>query len=103
MTTFTQRLRESERTSRARRLSQGSRSVLLRASSLRSLPRTQPPCTNVSLPSGRISDTVACRSTSGRDERTQRRTDPAPITVVFAGRPRVAYETAVPEGRLAHL
>ena len=50
--------------------------------SLRSLARIQPFWTNVSLPSGRTSLTVACRSTSGVDDLTQRLTAPAPIAVV---------------------
>ena len=50
--------------------------------SLRSLARSQPFCTNVSLPSGRTSLIVACRSTSGVDERTQSETAPVPMTVV---------------------
>ena len=52
--------------------------------SLRSLARNHPFWTKVSLPSGRTSLTVAWRSTSGVDERTQRCTAPAPTTVVFA-------------------
>ena len=46
------------------------------------LPRTQPFCTKVSLPSGLTSLIVACRSTLGAEERTQALTAPAPITVV---------------------
>ena len=42
-----------------------------RRSSLRSLPRTQPFCTKVSLPSGLTSLIVAWRSTLGVEERTQ--------------------------------
>src|SRR5689334_7487355 len=52
--------------------------------SLRTLARIQPFCTNVSFPSGRISLIVASRSTSGVDDRTQRFTAPAPMTVAFA-------------------
>src|SRR4051794_7092978 len=48
MVTFTKRRRGSRATSRRRRLSTGSSRVLFRRSSLRSLPRNQPPCTNVS-------------------------------------------------------
>ncbi len=40
--------------------------------SLRSLARSHPFWTNVSLPSGRTSLTVAWRSTSGVDERSHR-------------------------------
>ena len=52
--------------------------------SLRSLARIQPFWTKVSLPSGRTSLTVACRSTSGVDDFTQRLTEPPPIAVVSA-------------------
>ena len=45
--------------------------VLFSRSSLRSSPRSQPLWTNVSLPSGRTSVTVACRSTLGFEERTR--------------------------------
>src|SRR5438552_18204035 len=51
--------------------------------SLRSLARIQPFCTNVSLPSGRTSLTVAWRSTSGVDDLTHRWTAPAPMAVVL--------------------
>ena len=67
----------------ARRLRTGSSGVLLAASSLRSLPRSQPLCTKVSLPSGRTSLIVAWRSTFGVEERTQACTAPAPTTVVL--------------------
>ena len=50
--------------------------------SLRSLARSQPFWTNVSLPSGRTSLTVAWRSTSGVDDLTHRWTAPPPIAVV---------------------
>ena len=80
--TSTKWLRGIGETSASRRLRTGSSSVLLAASSLRSLARTQPPCTKVSLPSGRTSLIVACRSTFGVDERTQTFTAPAPTTVV---------------------
>src|SRR5450432_1740075 len=66
--------------------------------SLRSLARIQPFWTNVSLPSGRTSLIVACRSTSGVDDRTQRSTAPLPTTVVFAVSGAETYETAVPDG-----
>src|SRR2546423_3401271 len=66
--------------------------------SLRSLARIQPFWTNVSFPSGRTSLIVACRSTSGVDDRTQRLTEPLPTTVVFAVSGGVTYETAVPDG-----
>src|SRR5438876_4342264 len=66
--------------------------------SLRSLARIQPFCTNVSFPSGRTSLIVASRSTSGADERTQRFTDPLPITVLLPANGCVTYETAVPDG-----
>jgi hypothetical protein len=48
------------------------------------LARTQPFCTNVSLPSGRTSLIVACRSTLGFEALTHSFTPPAPKTVVFA-------------------
>ena len=66
--------------------------------SLRSLARIQPFWTNVSLPSGRTSLTVACRSTSGVEERTHRWTAPPPITVVFVFSGADTYDTAVPAG-----
>ena len=82
--TFTKRLRGSGLTSRLRRLRTGSNLRLLRRSSLRSLARSQPPCTNVSLPSGRTSLIVAWRSALRVEERIQACTAPAPITVVVA-------------------
>src|SRR4249919_4404358 len=66
--------------------------------SLRSLARIQPFWTKVSLPSGRTSLIVACRSTSGVDDRTQRFTAPLPMTVVSPVSGGETYETAVPEG-----
>src|SRR5213075_1775291 len=77
-------------------------SVLLAASSLRSLARTQPFCTKVSLPSGRTSLIVACRSTSGVEDRTQRSTRPAPTTVVSALSGCVTYATACRAGSCDH-
>ena len=68
----------------SRRLWTGSSSVLLAGSSARASPRIQPPCTKVSLPSGRISLIVTSRSTFGFDERTQTSTAPTPSTVVSA-------------------
>src|SRR2546430_16886301 len=53
------------------------------AASLRSLARIQPFWTNVSLPSGRASLTVAWRSTSGVDDLTQRWTAPPPMAVAL--------------------
>src|SRR5215204_2809733 len=85
-------------TSDSLRLSTGSSRVLLSGSSLRSLPRTQPLCTYVSLPSGLTSVTVAWRSTFGADERTHASTAPAPMAVVLLLRGLVRYETAVPGG-----
>ena len=70
--------------------------MLLFVASARMLPRTQPLCTKVSLPSGRTSLTVACRSTFGVDDLTHRRTAPAPMTVVVAGSGSVTYATALP-------
>src|SRR3954465_13208221 len=95
MTTWTNRLRGKGETSRALRLRVGSSSVLFRRSSLRSLPRSQPPCTNVSLPSGLTSVIVAWRSTFERVERSQARTAPAPMTVVLPRKGLVTYETAL--------
>src|SRR5260221_1898149 len=66
--------------------------------SLRSLARIQPFCANVSFPSGRTSLIVACRSTSGVDDRTQRSTAPLPTTAVSAVSGAETYETAVPVG-----
>src|SRR6185312_7336924 len=85
-------------TSDARRLSTGSSGVLFFASSLRSSARSQPPCTKVSLPSGRTSVIVAWRSTFGVDERTHAFTAPAPITVVLAVSGLVTYDAALPAG-----
>ena len=83
----------------ARRLRTGSSGVLLAASSLRSLPRSQPPWTKVSLPSGRTSLIVAWRSTFGVEERTQACTAPAPMTVVVgAQRARSGTTRALPAG-----
>src|SRR4030081_2210006 len=65
---------------------------------LRSLARIQPFCTNVSLPSGRTSLTVAWRSTSGVEDRSHRCTAPAPITVVLVLSGADRYATAVPAG-----
>src|SRR6478735_2247557 len=66
--------------------------------SLRSLPRSQPFWTKTSFPSGRTSLIVACRSTSGVDERTQSETAPLPTTVVSPVSGAETYETAVPDG-----
>ena len=65
---------------------------------MRSLPRTQPFCTKVSLPSGRTSVTVAWRSTLGVEERTQACTAPAPMTVAFWLSGLVTYDAALPAG-----
>src|SRR3712207_6403174 len=89
-------------TCRARRLSTGSSGVLLALSSLRSLARSQPPCTNVSLPSGRTSLMVAWRSTFGLDDRTHACTAPAPSTVVSSASGSVTYEAALPAGFDTH-
>src|SRR5712691_9979618 len=70
--------------------------------SLRSLARIQPFWMKVSFPSGRTSLIVACRSTSGVDDRTQRLTAPLPMTVVFAVGDAETYETAVPDGLCCH-
>ena len=72
--------------------------MLFFASSLRMLARTQPPWTKTSLPSGRTSLIVACRSTSGRAERALITTLPAPITVVSSASGSVMNEAAVPSG-----
>ena len=68
------------------------------AESVRSLARIHPFWTNVSIPSGRTSLTVACKSTSGVDDRTHRLTDPAPMTVVFSLNGADTTDTAVPDG-----
>src|SRR5436190_16974222 len=91
------------RLSRRRPLGHGSSAVLFAGSSLRKLLRSQPPCTNVSLPSGRTSLIVACRSTFGFVERIHRSTRPAPTTVVLALSGLVTYETPVPAGGACHL
>src|ERR1700730_19402438 len=64
--------------------------------SLRSLARIQPFWTNVSLPSGRTSLTVAWRSTSGVDDLTQRWMAPPPIAVVLLAIGADRYDTAEP-------
>src|SRR5438270_5909729 len=66
--------------------------------SVRSLPRIQPFWTNVSLPSGLTSLTVAWKSTSGVDDLTHRCTAPPPIAVVFVVSGADTYETAEPAG-----
>src|SRR5579871_578000 len=92
-------------TSEASMLGIGSRGVLswwstllVPVDSLRSLARIQPSCTKVSLPLASTSLTVACRSTSGVEERTHRSTAPPPMTVVFADRGALRKETAEPAG-----
>jgi hypothetical protein len=70
--------------------------------SLRSLARIQPFWTKVSIPSGRTSLIVACRSTSGVDDLTQRCTAPLPRTVVACVSGAVTYETDVPAGFCFH-
>src|ERR1051325_859860 len=91
--------------SAARNVGMGSSAVLGRlkmlfdvVDSFRSLARIQPFCTNVSLPSGRTSLIVACRSTSGVDDRTHTVTAPLPTTVVLAVSGDVTYDTALPAG-----
>src|SRR4051794_37923361 len=88
----------------------GSSAVLFRLNmlselveSLRSLARSHPFWTNVSLPSARTSLIVACRSTSGVDDLTHRSTAPLPTTVVSAARGAETYETAVPDGFCSQL
>src|SRR3954451_12217305 len=103
MTTSTQVSSGSGSTSAARRLSTGASGVLFAASSLRSLPRSQPPCTKVSLPSGRTSLMVACRSTFGADERSHAFTAPAPTITVSDFSGAVSQATAVPSGSGVHL
>src|SRR5262249_31153559 len=66
--------------------------------SLRSLARIQPSWTNVSLPSGRTSLTVAWRSRALREERIQTCPARAPITVVFCLGGEDTYDTAEPAG-----
>src|SRR4051794_14948164 len=77
----------------------GRLSMLLESvDSFRSEARIQPFCTKVSIPSGRTSLTVACRSTSGVDDRTHRCTAPLPTTVVVSVSGSVTKETDVPAG-----
>src|ERR1700719_1801933 len=64
--------------------------------SLRSLARIPPFWTNTSLPSGRTSLIMACRSTSEVEERTHRSTAPEPTTTVSVVSGAETYETAVP-------
>ena len=75
-----------------------SSSVLWRGSSFRSLARSQPFCTNVSLPSGRTSEIVACRSTSLVDAWIQSCTAPAPNTTVLDCSGADTNDTEVPAG-----
>src|SRR5689334_10386418 len=65
--------------------------------------RSQPPWTNVSLPSGRTSVIVACRSTLGFDERTHAVIAPAPTTVVLSASGAETYERPLPGGGSSHL
>src|SRR3712207_2184223 len=81
-----------------RRLSRGSSGLLWRASSLRMSPRSQPPCTNVSLPSGRTSVTVTWRSVRGLVDFTQARTKPWPSTVVSSASGLDRNDAPVPFG-----
>ncbi len=92
-------------TSSAVKLGIGSAGVLGRLNtlfesvdSLRAEPRSQPFWTNDSTPSGRTSETVTCRSTSGVDERTHTVTAPVPSTVVSDASGGVRYDTALPAG-----
>src|SRR5437660_8000266 len=92
-------------TSDARNVGIGSSSVGLclkmlfeLVASLRSLARSQPFWTNVSLPSGRTSLTVAWMSTSGVDDLTQRWTAPAPTAVRSLVSGADTYDTAEPAG-----
>src|SRR6185503_6663235 len=85
--------------SRRRRLGTGASGVLLRGSSLRLLARSQPLCTYVSSPSGRTSDTVTCRSTSGLDLTHSCRA-PAPTTTVFDLSGALMYDSSLPSTHL---
>src|SRR5438477_10450421 len=93
------------RMSEARSLGIGSSNVLfclnrllVPVASLRSLARSHPFWTKVSLPSGLTSVIVAWRSTFGLDERTHRLILPAPTTVVLLASRLVRYEIALPGG-----
>src|SRR5947209_19740816 len=66
--------------------------------SLRSLARIQPSWTNVSLPSGPTSLTVAWRSTSGVDDSTHRWIAPAPTATPLAVSGADTKDTAEPGG-----
>src|SRR5438876_4132289 len=110
MTTFTNCPAGIGDASDARNEGIGSSAVLVRLNmlsdvveSLRSLARIQPFCTNVSLPSGRTSLIVACRSTSGVDDRTQMSTAPEPMTVVFVPNGAERYDTEAPDGYCCQL
>src|SRR3954447_22163186 len=70
--------------------------------SLRSLARRYPFCTNVSCPSGVTSLIVACRSTSGVEDFTQRYSAPAPTTAVSDASGGERYDAAVPAGFCFH-
>jgi hypothetical protein len=72
--------------------------VLWRGSSFRSLARSQPFCTNVSLPSGRSSEIVACRSTSPVEALIHSCAAPAPNTTVLDRSGADTNDTEVPAG-----
>jgi hypothetical protein len=80
------------------KLGTGSSLVLFFLSSLRSLVRSQPLWTKVSLSSGRTSDTVTCRSTLGAAAWIQPLSAPAPITAVSERSGLETYESACPAG-----
>src|SRR6185437_672860 len=97
-------------TSAALKVGTGSRVVLGRLNrlfesveSLRSVALIQPFCTKVSLPSGRTSLIVACRSTSGVEDLTQRLTAPAPIAAVSLLSGAETNEAASPAGGCVQL
>src|SRR5436190_714822 len=90
------------RTSLARRLRTGSSGLLFSLSSLRSFARTQPFWTKTSLPSGRTSEIVTCRSAFGFDDLTHARTSPAPTTVVGVPSGSDTYERPLPGGGSCH-
>src|SRR5438105_12976771 len=69
---------------------------------LRRLARIQPFWTNVSLPSGLTSLTVAWRSTSGVDDLTHRWTAPAPIAARLPVSGADTQDTAEPAGLCSH-
>src|SRR5712692_2462944 len=96
--TSAQRPRGRGAASARRRLGTGASRVLFRGSSFRASERSQPFWTKVSLPSGRTSDTVTCRSTLGAEDRIHARSAPTKTTAVSEERGADTYDPALPAG-----